>query len=62
MDDALRDSDPRWARVSVDDLLVARLRGGIAGSLDDEIEDVTGSQFERFGGMGNVEAAKGSIE
>ncbi len=63
MDTALRDSDPRWARVSVNDLLVARLREGVAGSLDDdELEDVIGAQIERFRVMGSVEAIRGSIK
>jgi integrase len=61
-DDELR-NDPRWPSVGIDDLLVQRLRGAVAGGAnDDELADLVGAQIERFRASGNLDAAPGSDE
>lgn len=63
-DDELRNSDPRYASSgSVDELLAARLREGIAGRLsDDELKEVVGIRVERFRRLGNTDAQFGTDE
>jgi hypothetical protein len=59
----IREHDPRFANVEVDDRLVAALRAGIAGRLgDDELEELVGYRIERFRYRGNTDAIKGSSE
>ncbi|WP_306113264.1 MULTISPECIES: DUF6538 domain-containing protein [unclassified Roseovarius] len=59
-DDELR-NDPRWPSVGLDDLLIERLRGAVAGrSSDDELQSLVGDQIERFRAAGNLDAKKGS--
>lgn len=61
-DDELR-NDPRWASVGLDDLLIERLRGAVAGrSSDDELQSLVGDQIERFRAAGNTDARQGSDE
>ncbi len=62
IDEQLRNS-PTYASIGIDDLLVQRLRDAIAGRADDqELEDLVGSQLERFRKAGNVDAKTGSEE
>lgn len=62
-DEALRNSGSQWASVSIDDLLVARLRQGIAGQLsDDDLAELVEHRIERFRQIGNTMAAFGSDE
>ena len=61
-DDVLR-NDPRYAAVSIDDLLVERLRQAIAGKLNDsELQELVGEQIDRFRSLGNLTAERGSDE
>jgi hypothetical protein len=61
-DNELR-NDPRYASISVDDLLVARLRAGAAGKLpDEEMMSLVGHSIERFRMAGNSTARPGSDE
>ncbi|MDW4548827.1 DUF6538 domain-containing protein [Defluviimonas sp. D31] len=61
-DDELRNYAP-YASIPVDDLLVARLRRAIAGTLsDEELADLVGDQVERFRAAGNLSAEPGSDE
>lgn len=58
LDHELREHEPRYANMEVDDLLVADLRAGIAGRLDDdELDDLVGYRIERFRERGNTDAA-----
>lgn len=63
-DEELRNVDPRYAlHSSIDDVLVAKLRDGIAGRLNDlELAEVVGRRIERFRHLGNTTAAVGSDE
>lgn len=61
-DDEAR-NDPRYAAVSVDDILVDRLRNAIAGRASDaELGELVGAQIERFRAAGNLDAEPGSDE
>lgn len=61
-DDLLR-NDPRYASMSIDDLLVQRLRLGMAGRVNDaELAELVGAQIERFRLSGNLTAQPGSDE
>ncbi|MEH6521100.1 DUF6538 domain-containing protein [Sulfitobacter sp.] len=61
-DDELR-NDRRWPSVGIDDGYVEQLRYAIAGRADDqELEELVGSQIERFRKAGNLDAATGSAE
>src|SRR6056297_2976088 len=61
-DDELRNV-PRWPSVGIDDLLVQRLRGAVAGGADGaELADLVGAQIERFRASGNLDATHGSDE
>ncbi|MGJ8626750.1 MAG: DUF6538 domain-containing protein [Sulfitobacter sp.] len=61
-DDQLR-NDPRYAQVSIDDMLVKRLRDAIAGcASNDELDDLIGFELNRYRAAGNLIAAKGSDE
>lgn len=60
-DDELRSRDPRYASVGIDDLLVAKLRDGIAGRLTDgELAELVGNRIERYRRLGNTTATFGS--
>ncbi|WP_037317191.1 DUF6538 domain-containing protein [Ruegeria halocynthiae] len=62
LDDELR-NDLRYPAVGIDDLLVSRLRGAVAGNANDaELGELVGAQIERFRAAGNVDAAPGSNE
>lgn len=61
-DDELRD-DPRYASISIDSVLVGRLRDAIAGRADDkELNDLIGWEVERFRQYGNHDAKPGTTE
>jgi len=48
---------------STDDMLVAKLRDGMAGRLDDaELAEDVGNRIERFRALGNTTAEYGSDE
>ncbi|WP_018389165.1 hypothetical protein [Ancylobacter sp. FA202] len=55
-DEELRNSDPRYALHGfVDDVLIARLRDGIAGRLtDNELAEIVGNRIERYRRLGNT--------
>jgi integrase len=60
-DDELRNRDPRYASVGVDDLLAAKLRDGIAGLLTDgELAELVGNRIERYRRLGNTTATFGT--
>lgn len=60
-DDELRNRDPRYSSVSIDDLLVAKLKDGIAGRLTDgELAELVGNRIERYRRLGNTTAAFGT--
>jgi integrase len=60
-DEELRNRDPRYASVGVDDLLVAKLRDGIAGLLmDGELAELVGNRIERYRRLGNTTATFGT--
>ena len=62
LDDALR-NDLRHSMRLVDDLLVHRLRDGMAGRLTDaELSELIGARIERFRAAGNLTAEVGSDE
>lgn len=62
LDDELR-NDIRHSFGYVDELLVQRLRDGMAGKLtDQELVDLVGTRIERFRLQGNFDAATGSDE
>lgn len=63
-DEELRNSDPRYALHGfVDDVLVARLREGIAGRLtDSELAEIVGNRIERYRRLGNTTADIGTDE
>lgn len=63
-DEELRNTDPRYARLGlIDDILVAKLRDGMAGRLiDSELAEVVGGRIERFRRLGNTTAEIGSDE
>jgi len=61
-DDAAR-NDPRYASVGIDDVLVAKLRDGMAGRLDDAgLAQAVGDRIERFRHLGNTTAEPGTDE
>ncbi|MCZ0964434.1 integrase [Paracoccus benzoatiresistens] len=61
-DDLLR-NDPLYASISIDDLMVQRLRDGMAGRLNDvNLADLVGAQIERFRHLGNLTAQPGTDE
>lgn len=61
-DDELR-NDPLYAAISIDDLLVQRLRNAVAGRANDaELKALVGAQIERFRAAGNLDAKTGSVE
>jgi integrase len=61
-DDSAR-NDYRYASVGVDDLLVAKLREGVAGRLSDtDLVELIGNRIERFRHLGNTTAEVGSDE
>jgi integrase len=61
-DDELR-NDPRYAQVSIDDMLVKRLREAIAGrASNEELQGLIGNEIERFRAVGNLDARQGSDE
>lgn len=63
-DEQLRSVDPRDARSGqIDDVLVANLRDGMAGRLNDaELVELVGSRIERIRRLGNTMAEAGSDE
>jgi len=62
-DDQIRQADPRYANMELDDLLIADLRDGIAGKLsDDDLDELVGRRIERFRRTGNTTAEKGTPE
>ena len=61
-DDELR-NDPRYAQVSIDDMLVKRLRDAIAGrASNEELDDLIGFELDRYRVAGNLTAETGSDE
>lgn len=59
----IREHDPRYANHDIDDVLVAGLRAGIAGRLDDNsLEELVGYRIERFRHRGNTDVVKGTPE
>lgn len=59
-DDKAR-NHPIWPSVGIDDVLVSRLRGAIAGAAsNDELNALVGAQIERFRASGNLDATLGS--
>lgn len=59
----IREHDPRFANLDVDEGLVADLRAGIAGRLDDDaLDELVGYRIERFRHRGNTDAVKGTLE
>jgi len=63
LDTELRNANHVWASVGVDDRLVAMLREGLAGRLqDDALETLIGNRVERFRRLGNTSVVKGSPE
>ena len=61
-DDLLR-NDPRYASMSINDLLAQQLRDGMAGRLNDsDLADFIGAQVERFRLLGNLTAKHGTDE
>jgi len=63
LDLEIRDHDPRFANLDVDQGLVADLRAGIGGKLDDDaLDELVGYRIERFRHRGNTDAVKGSPE
>ncbi|WP_176445299.1 DUF6538 domain-containing protein, partial [Maliponia aquimaris] len=62
LDDELR-NDPRWASVSINDLLVSRLREAVAGRASDAVlTALVGNEIEQFRASGNLDAQPGSME
>ncbi|MHA6644611.1 integrase [Mesorhizobium sp. A623] len=63
-DEQLRNSDARYASFGyVDETLVAKLKDGIIGSLDNvELAALVGTRIERFRRLGNTTAEVGSDE
>ncbi|WP_291644308.1 hypothetical protein [Bosea sp. (in: a-proteobacteria)] len=62
-DDELRNRDPRYASVGIDDLLVAKLRDGMAGRLaDGELAELVGERIERYRRLGNTTSILGTDE
>jgi hypothetical protein len=62
-DEEIRDHDPRFANMDIDPGLVADLRAGIAGRLDDNaLDELVGYRIERSRFRGNTSAVKGSVE
>ncbi|MBJ6131535.1 hypothetical protein JAU75_01640 [Ochrobactrum sp. Q0168] len=62
-DEQIRQSDPRFSNIGIDDVLVENLRAGIAGRLnDDQLEPLVGDRIERFRLLGNTSVQKGSPE
>ncbi|MFT4181541.1 MAG: integrase [Rhizobium sp.] len=62
-DDILRNSGPQWASTGIDDLHVALLRDGIAGTLNDAVlERLVGERIERYRRLGNTTVVNGSDE
>ncbi|MDP3600059.1 MAG: tyrosine-type recombinase/integrase [Bosea sp. (in: a-proteobacteria)] len=60
-DELLRSRDARYASVGVDDVLVTRLRDGIAGRLTDgELAELVGGRIERYRRLGNTTASFGT--
>ena len=61
-DDLLR-NDPRYDSILIDDLLVQRLRDGMAGRLNDaDLAELVGAKIERFRHSGNLTAQLGTDE
>ncbi|MGB6119582.1 MAG: DUF6538 domain-containing protein [Mesorhizobium sp.] len=62
-DEQIRQADPRYANMELDDKLIADLRDGIAGKLsDDDLDELVGRRIERFRRTGNTTAEKGNLE
>ncbi len=62
-DAELRNTNPTYARIGIDDRLVELLREGIAGGLDDSIlETLVGDRIERYRRLGNTTVVFGSVE
>ncbi|CAN7323453.1 hypothetical protein [Mesorhizobium sp. LjNodule214] len=62
-DDALRNAGPQWASISINDLVVAQLRRGIAGQLNDaDLAELVENRIARFRQIGNTTAEFGSNE
>lgn len=60
-DDELRNAAPQYAAIGIDDLLVAKLRDGMAGRLTDgELSDLVGVRIERYRRLGNTTATVGT--
>lgn len=60
-DEELRNSDHRYSAIGIDDLLVARLRDGIAGRLTDgELAELVGRRIELYRRLGNTTATFGT--
>jgi len=63
LDLEIREQDTRFANLEIDEGLVADLRAGIAGRLDDDaLDELVGYRIERFRNRGNTDAVKGSPE
>lgn len=59
----IREHDPRFADLEIDPKLLAGLRAGMAGRLDDDqLEELVGHRIERFRYRGNTDVAKGTLE
>ena len=62
-DEDARASNHHYARMSIDDGYVERLRKGIAGALsDDDLGELVGHRIAYFRMLGNTDAAFGSAE
>lgn len=62
-DEAIRNSDHRYANIGIDDRLVSLLRDGLAGRLDDTmLEKLVGDRIEHFKRLGNTTAIKSTPE
>lgn len=59
----LRNSNPVYARIGIDDRMVELLREGIAGRLDDStLETLVGDRIERYRRLGNTTVVFGTVE
>jgi len=62
-DEQIRQSDPRFSNIGIDDVYVENLRAGIAGRLsDDQLNLLVGDRIERFRLLGNTSVQQGSTD
>jgi hypothetical protein len=62
-DETARNTDPRYARMGIDDGFVLHLRSGIAGKLTDiELDHLVGHRINGFIAFGNTTVRFGSTE